>query len=414
MQEKPLKGVKVIEMATFVAGPIAARLMADFGADVIKVEPPMGDMIRWNGASEGRSADLRENTTFDFENANKRDIALNLKDPVAKEAFIKMLKEADVFVTNWRMDALKRADLDYDHVKEINPKIVFATMSGYGFKGPDAKLPGYDFTSFFGRGGLLGTLYQKGESPFNCIPGLGDHQAGLVLLSGVLMALRNAEKTGKGDFVYTSLYHVAVYTQALMVMAAQYKDMGVPYPVNRRNNTNPFNVAYQCGDGKFMQLSIPPYEFLYNKVMETIGRPDLKDHPVYAKMATLLDGNHQCEVFDIIQTEFKKKDSKEWDKIVTEADLPHSVCYLWEDILEDPQAWENDIFYKMNYTTGNERALVRTPIFIEGVGLPDYKEAPQLGENGYEILKEYGYTEEQCKQMEENKQLIVDRRFIDK
>ena len=160
MNQKPLAGIKVIEMSTFVAGPICARILADFGADVIKVEPPMGDLIRFNGASEGRSADLRENTTFDFENANKRDIALNLKMPKAREAFDKMLAGADVFITNWREDALKRQGLEYEKIKATNPKLVYATMSGYGTNGPDKDLPGYDYTSFFARGGLLGTLYQ--------------------------------------------------------------------------------------------------------------------------------------------------------------------------------------------------------------------------------------------------------------
>ncbi len=412
MNQKPLAGIKVIEMSTFVAGPICARILADFGADVIKVEPPMGDLIRFNGASEGRSADLRENTTFDFENANKRDIALNLKMPKAREAFDKMLAGADVFITNWREDALKRQGLEYEKIKATNPKLVYATMSGYGTKGPDRDLPGYDYTSFFARGGLLGTLYQKGTVPFNNIPGMGDHQAGMYLALGVMIALFGAQKTGKGDHVYTSLYHASVYSQSLMIMAAQYKGLGEVYPIDRRYSTNPLNVAYKTKDDRFIMISMPPYDLFINGFFKLIGREDLVDHPVYTKMAELSKEKAAYQVYDVIWEAFAKKDSEEWKAILRKADIPHSVCYVWEEILEDEQAWANDIFYNMHYTTGNDRALVRTPLFIDSVGLPEYNEAPQLGENGPEILKELGYTDAEIAEMEANKELIVDRRFI--
>ena len=178
-----LKGVKVVELATFIAAPACGRFLADVGADVIKVEAPAGDQLRYTAPSEGRPLDQRENTTFDLENANKRGIALNLKSPGAKEVFFKLLEDADVFLTNWRPDALVRAGLDYEELKARFPKLVYAQITGYGDKGPDKDLPGFDFTAFFARGGLLGTLYEKGTVPMNVIPGLGDHQAGMFLAS---------------------------------------------------------------------------------------------------------------------------------------------------------------------------------------------------------------------------------------
>ncbi len=410
--KKPLEGIKVIDMSTFVAVPMVARILADYGAEVIKVESPAGDLIRYNGASEGRSASLRENTTYDYLNANKKDIALNLKAPKAREVFDKLISEADIFVTNWRDDALERQNLDYENMKKVNPKIIYGTFTGYGSKGPDKDLPGYDFTAFFGRGGLLGTLYQKGTVPFNTIPGLGDLQSAMMLCTGIMIALFKAQKTGVGDKVSCNLYHASVYTQALMIMAAQYEGLGEVYPIDRRFNTNPFNVAYKSSDERFVQLSMPPYDLFYNKFMKIIEREDLIDHPIYSKMAVLSEKKLACEVYDVIWEAFGKKTAAEWDKILVEADIPHSVAYTWEEILVDEQAWANDFFYKMPYTTGNERVLVRLPFSIDSVGLPEYNEASQLGQDGPAILKEMGYSDEEIKQMEENKELVVDRRFI--
>lgn len=136
--------------------------MADLGADVIKIESPKGDPLRYTAPSEGRPLDMHENTTWDLENGNKRCISLNLKKPVGKEAFFKLLDTADVLITNWRVQALQRAGLDYDSLKGRYPKLVYAICTGYGEYGPDKDLPGFDFTSFFARGGYLDSLRQRG------------------------------------------------------------------------------------------------------------------------------------------------------------------------------------------------------------------------------------------------------------
>ena len=150
-RKKPLEGVKVVELANFIAAATTGRFLADLGADVIKVESAKGDPLRYTAPTEGRPLDMYENTTWELENANKRCISLNMKDPKGKEAFFKLLDEADILITNWRVQALQRAGLDYETLKVKYPSLVYAMCTGYGEYGPDKDLPGFDFTAFFPR-----------------------------------------------------------------------------------------------------------------------------------------------------------------------------------------------------------------------------------------------------------------------
>ena len=392
-----LQGIKVIELSTFIAVPACARFFADQGADVIKIEAAGGDAVRWNGTSEGRPDDPYENTTFDLENANKRGVVLNLKAPEGKEILFRLLSEADVFLTNWRPQALERMGLDYETLHEQFPKLVYGTLTGYGDRGPDKDLPGYDFTAFWARGGILDSLRQKDEWPINLIPGMGDHQAGMFLASGVMAALLKAQRTGIGERVCSNLMHSAIWVQGIMVQAAQYIELGQKYPISRRTADNPFNCAYQTSDGRFMQISMPPFDMFYPKFMPLIGRADLVGNPRYT-MDNISKNKLHAEFIDILTEAFEKKTAAEWDAILTENDIPHSVAQSWEEVLDDPQAWANDMFYRMEYPNGATRALVRQPVFV-GSDLPDYRIAPLLGEHSEEVLRDLGFTDEELSEL---------------
>jgi cinnamoyl-CoA:phenyllactate CoA-transferase len=394
-----LSGIKVIELSTFIAVPACARFFADNGADVIKVEAKGGDAVRWNGTSEGRSDSPYENTTFDLENANKRGIVLNLKSQEGKDILFKLLEDADVFLTNWRPQALEKNGLTYEALHEKFPKLVYGTLTGYGDKGPDKDLPGYDFTAYWARGGVMDSLRQKDEWPINLIPGMGDHQAGLLLAAGVMAALFNAQRSGNGERVSINLLHTSIWVQAIMVQAAQYTDMGQKYPISRRTADNPFNCAYKTKDGRFMQISMPPFDVFYPKFMPLIGRADLVGNPRYT-MDNITKNKLHSEFIDILTQAFEQKTVEEWDEILTENDIPHSVAQSWEEVLADKQARANNVYYDMAYPTGNTRSLVRQPIFI-GEDIPDYKMAPMLGEHSEEIIKSLGYSEAELEKLHE-------------
>ena len=208
--DRPLAGVKVVELATFIAVPAVGRILADMGADVIKIETAKGDNLRYTAANEGRPADPHEDTTIDLENANKKGIVVDLRTEKGIEVLFKLLEDADVLLTNWRPQALERKHLTYEDLKDRFPRLVYASLTGFGEKGPDKDLPGFDFTAFFARSGWAGSLYQRGTVPTNLIPALGDHQGALALTTGVLAALFRQAKTGKGEKVTTNLLHTAI------------------------------------------------------------------------------------------------------------------------------------------------------------------------------------------------------------
>ena len=206
--KRPLEGVKVVEMATFIAVPAVGRILADMGAEVIKIESAKGDNLRFTAPNEGRPSDPHEDTNFDLENANKKGIVLDLRQPKGKEVLFKLLDDADVFLTNWRPGALARQNLTYDELKVKFPKLIYASLTGYGDKGPDKDLPGFDYTAFFARSGWSGSLYQKGTVPSNLIPALGDHQAALALTAGVLgrTLSRSQNRQGRECFHQLAAY----------------------------------------------------------------------------------------------------------------------------------------------------------------------------------------------------------------
>ena len=392
--KRPLDGVKVVEMATFIAVPAVGRILADMGAEVIKIESSKGDNLRFTAPNEGRPSDPFEDTNFDLENANKKGIVLDMRSEKGKEVLFKLLDEADVFLTNWRPQALARQNLTYESLKERFPGLVYASLTGYGDKGPDKDLPGFDYTAFFARSGWAGSLYQKGTVPTNLIPALGDHQAALALTAGVLAALLRASKTGQGAKVSANLLHPAVWVQSFQIQGAQYgtEFNGVHYPFDRRDNPLPYQPAVKTKDDRFLQVMGPNYGIYFPLIMKAIGREDLIDDPVLSNQKKMQDEGRVGEMYDIVQEGFQQKTAAEWAPILTELDIPFALCKTYEEVVDDEQAWANDVFYKMDYPRG-PKALVRTPIDLEETPLPPYEKAPLLGEDTEDVLKELGYSD---------------------
>jgi cinnamoyl-CoA:phenyllactate CoA-transferase len=394
---RPLDGVKVVELATFIAAPCTARFLADLGADVIKVEAPMGDPLRYTAANEGRPQNQKENTSYDLENAGKRCIALNTKTEEGRAALEKLISEADIFICNWRQGPLHRAGLDWETLHAKYPKLVFGYISGYGEVGPDKDLPGFDFTAFYARGGILGPLRDKNSSPMLTVQGFGDHQVAMNLAAGVLAALYRAKATGEGDQVIVSLFHSAVWDVSLMVQASQYGSDSCKFPMERWENGNPLTMVYKTKDNQWLQIAMPQYDRHFPVLMNAMGHPEMAENPKFYPQKNLYP--NRKEFSDWINAEFESKTCDEWCKILSDADLPHAVAQNWDTLLVDKQAWASDIFYEMEYSNGNKRTLVRPPVMFKEMGLPEYNRGPYLGEQTESILKEYGYSDEEVDRM---------------
>ena len=395
--KRPIEGVKVVELATFIAAPCTARFLADLGADVIKVEAPMGDPLRYTAANEGRPLDQKENTSYDLENAGKRCIALNIKSPEGREVLEKLIADADVFITNNRQPSLIKNKLDYDTLHAKYPSLVYGFISGYGEKGPDKDLPGFDFTAFYARGGILGPLRDKTSTPMLTVQGFGDHQVAMNLAAGVLAALFKAKMTGEGDQVVVSLFHSAVWDVSLMLQSSQYGADSCKFPMERWENGNPLTMVYKTKDEQWLQIAMPQYDRHYPVFMKAAGQPEMIDNPKFFPQKNLYP--NRKEFSEWISALFLTKDCAEWCKLLDAADIPYAVAQNWDTLLEDKQAWASDIFYEMEYSNGNKRTLVRPPVMFKENGLPDYNRGPYLAEHTEEILGQYGYTDEEISRM---------------
>ncbi len=402
--KRPLEGIKVVEMATFIAVPAVGRILADLGAEVIKIESAKGDNLRYTAPNEGRPSDPHEDINFDLENGGKKGIVVDLRTDKGREVLFKLLDDADVFLTNWRPQALARKNLTYDDLKGRYPSLVYASLTGYGEKGPDKDLPGFDYTAFFARSGWSGSLYQKGTVPSNLIPALGDHQGALALTVGVLAALFRAKTTGMGEKVSTNLLHTAVWVQSFQIQGAQYGNEfgGVSYPFDRRDNQLPYQPAVQTKDGRFLQVMGPNFGIYYSLIMKAIGREDVLDDPVLSDQKEMIRTGRVGEAYDIIQEGFKQKTAAEWAPILTELDIPFALCKTYEEVVKDEQAWANDVFCEVDYPRG-PKAMVRTPIDLEETPLPEYEKAPLLGADTVSVLEGLGYEQSEIQAMIDDK-----------
>ena len=394
---RPLEGIKVVELATFIAAPCTARFLADLGADVIKVEAPMGDPLRYTAANEGRPLDQKENTSYDLENAGKRCIALNIKSPEGREVLEKLIADADVFITNNRQPSLIKNKLDYDTLHAKYPSLVYGFISGYGEKGPDKDLPGFDFTAFYARGGILGPLRDKTSTPMLTVQGFGDHQVAMNLAAGILASLFKAKMTGEGDQVVVSLFHSAVWDVSLMLQSSQYGADSCKFPMERWENGNPLTMVYKTKDEQWLQIAMPQYDRHYPVFMQAAGHPEMIDDPKFYPQKNLYP--NRKEFSEWISALFLTKDCDEWCKLLDAADIPYAVAQNWDTLLLDEQAWASDIFYEMQYSNGNKRTLVRPPVMFKENGLPEYNRGPYLAEHTEEILGQYGYTDEEISKM---------------
>lgn len=396
---KPLQGIKVVELTGFYAAPTVPRVLSEWGAEVIKIEPLTGDPSRTQAGVFNMPYSDEENPAFDIANVNKRFVSLNLKTEEGKEATYKLLESADVLVTSYRSKALQKLGFSYEELSKRFPKLIFAQILGFGENGPEKDTAGFDATAYVCRGGILTSMTEKGESPLNEVNAYGDFQATMCLVSGIGAALYAREKTGLGDKVTVSLHHTALFMMNIAIVSSQY---GNEYPKSRKEVANPFNNTYKSKDDRWFLFCAPEYNRDFPKLMKMIGREDLIGNEDYCTVEGVNKRGKNREIIEIIETELAKKNLDELMKLFKENDIANEKGYTMEEIVNDEQAWANDCIRKIQYPSGNEVILPTNPVRFRSLGNPDMIPSKPLGYHTEEVLKEYGYSEEFIEQMKGN------------
>jgi crotonobetainyl-CoA:carnitine CoA-transferase CaiB-like acyl-CoA transferase len=383
-----LKGLKVIEFASYIAAPGAAGILGDWGADVIKVERPEGDPMRHVFADTKNA--VAGNPTFAVDNRGKRAVVLDISRPEGRDALARLAATADVFLTNVRPAALKRAGLDEATLRRDNPRLVYAMVTGYGLEGPDAHLPGFDVTAFWARSGVARMHAPKGTDPFILRTGVGDHTTSMATVSAILAALYEREQTGHGRLVQTSLLATGVYTVS--------SDMAVQLAFGRlasnRPRTDPFDPLanfYRSSDDHWFVLNPRGGGADWKALTRACGRPDLADDERFANGRSRRINSAALVVE--LEAAFARFDFSEVRARLDGEDLVWAPVQTPAEVAADPQVAAAGGWVDVEDGEGGSFRSPAAPARFPGVDQSVRPPPPGLGEHTREVLAGLGYSE---------------------
>ena len=382
----PLEGIRVVELGFWVAGPSTAAILCDWGADVIKIEPPNGDPFRGLFASATGWA-IPINPPFELDNRGKRSVALNLDTSEGREIARALIDGADVFVTNIRPKVLDASGLSYDQLRESNPGLVYCQITGYGPEGPNRDRAAYDIGAFWSRGGVAAALTPKGAPLPQQRGGMGDHVAGSNAVGAICAALVARSRTGEGQRVAVSLLRSGVYVMGWDVSLALRLKLPIE-PYDRYHAVNPIIDCYQAGDGRWFWLLLLQGDRHWPDLCRAIEREDLQRDPRFADIA--LRGQNAPALVEELDRVFATKSLEEWGKVFDREDVWWAPVKSINEVVDDPVAHEAGAFVEVPGPDG-PTLMVATPADFYGTpggpqGLP-----PELGQHTEEVLLELGY-----------------------
>jgi crotonobetainyl-CoA:carnitine CoA-transferase CaiB-like acyl-CoA transferase len=384
--ENIFSGLKVVDLASFIAGPGAAVILSDFGADVIKVEPPTGDPRR-RGHKLPPQPRAEDAYQWHLANRNKRGMTLDLKSPSAQPVLEKLVKWADVLIVNTPHPARKKLKLEYDEVAQWNPRLIYADLTGFGEKGPDADLPGFDITSYWARSGLLSMTRDAGAPPTWPVAGSGDNATAVGLYSAIVTALYRRERTGKGAYVTTSLLAEGVWSASVSIQAAL---CGANF-YGLHDRKNPANAAmnvYRSADDTWFVLIVTPDKLA--AVAKAIGRTDLLTDPRFSDPARLVENMPQ--LIEILDEAFGEQPMAHWYEVFSGVHVTFGAVRGPQEVIDDPQLRSNDIVVPLEGAGGKLTSTISSPIQVHGVTKVSAKRAPEIGEHNEDVLRQLGFS----------------------
>ena len=404
LQNLPLKGIKVIDAASFIAAPLVSALMSDYGAEVIKIEHLTGDTYREAviGGHVWPESDM--DWAFILENRNKRSLSIDLKTKYGQIILKKLLNETDVFITNLPAKPREKLGLTSEIIREINPKIIYASLTAYGEIGPDSKRTGLDSTAYYARSGLMewSKTNEAKETPTFPIPGGGDHPTGLSLFTSILLGLMNREKTGLGTKVSTSLLANGIWSNAMLVQAllAGHK----PIDTFHWDTLSAMRNIYYLKDESLFFMLLTNEEKHWELLLKSFSLDYLLKDPRFNTKDSRELNKKQLK--PILQEKFITLSYEEVREKLISTGIVFTKIVKTEDTIKDPQTNLNNMFMDIKGELIEDLQVVSPPLNIENAPRINATKAPKLGEHNVEILKELGYTDKEIKDMQNNKVIL--------
>jgi formyl-CoA transferase len=394
MEKGIFEGLKVLDCASFIAAPAAATVLSDFGADVIKIEPPgSGDPYRNLPNLPGYPVS-QHNFAWMLEARNKRSLALDLGKPDGQAVLHRLAADADVFITNYPPAVRERLGITHAHLAPHNERLIYASFTGYGEKGEEANKPGFDSNAYWARSGLMDLVRADIDTtPARSIAGMGDHPCAMAFYGAIVTALYKRERTGKGSHVSSNLMANGVWAASVL---AQAKLCGATFR-ERRPRERALNAVtnhYKCKDGRWIILSLLNEEKQWPVLAHILGREDLVTDERFATKA----GRHQrsVELIKIFDEVFATKTLAEWRKLLDGNGLVFGVVGILDDIPHDQQMLDNEVLVPFENDT---MLTINSPIWVDGTKKVQPRRPPDIGEHSDEILRQAGYDEASIKKL---------------
>ena len=391
----PLEGIRVLEVASWLAAPSCAALMADMGADVIKVEPPQGDTYR--RMYDALLGDGSVHPCYQFDNRGKRGVRIDFEQEEGLQVLSTLIKDVDIFVTNLTMERLQRYRLTTDDIHQLSPGAVVAVLSGYGTDGADSHRQAFDQTAFWARSGAMSVFGDRGDvGPLISRGGYGDRTTGLNLLSAILAALRVRDQTGEGQYVEVTLQRTGIWALASDVNTALF-ERAQPDKTSRELPPNPIWNSYQTKDGRWILLVMPMPTNFWPKFCALVDRQDWLDDERFSTVLGLME--HGVEIVPEVRAIFAEHTLDDWRSRLDESGLIWEPMADLPDVVEDPALRERGAFSYVVHEQAGAMEVVSAPFHIAGADIEVRGPAPDAGQHTRAVLEDAGYSPQELEQL---------------